>query len=40
MIPRHGRRIHNAEIQVRQPNLTVEQLIDVIEGKNIVYMPW
>ena len=32
-------RIHNAEIQVRQPNLTVEELIDVIEGKNIVYIP-
>lgn len=32
-------RIHNAEVQVRQPNLRVDELIDVIEGKNIVYMP-
>ena len=32
-------RIHNAEVQVRQPNLKVDELIDVIEGKNIVYMP-
>jgi hypothetical protein len=31
-------RIHNAEIQVRQPNVTAEDLIDVLEGKNIVYM--
>ena len=31
--------MHNAEIQVREANVTMDQLIDVMEGKNIVYSP-
>ena len=27
-------KIHNAEFQVREPNVHVEDIIDVIEGKN------
>ena len=27
------------EFQVREPNIRVEDIIDVIEGKNIVYLP-
>lgn len=32
-------RIHNADITVRQPNCTADDLIDVIEGHTRVYMP-
>ena len=32
-------KMHNCEIQVREPNVTADQLIDVLEGKNIVYIP-
>lgn len=32
-------RIHNADITIRQPHVTVEDLIDVLEGGNCVYMP-
>ena len=27
-------KIHNAEFQVREPHIRVEDIIDVIEGKN------
>lgn len=32
-------KIHNADITIRQPNVTAEQLIDVLEGGKCVYMP-
>jgi uncharacterized protein len=31
-------KIHNADITIRQPNCTVDDFIDIIEG-NRVYMP-
>lgn len=32
-------RIHNAEIQVRQPDITADDLLDVIEGNSRMYIP-